>query len=94
VIPADWLEYMAKAEKEISQRPPDAPGRPRAIKKQTSNRQRIALSQTRNTIKAMFQSESQWNQTPIRSDTKGLTLNVGGSCEPDSPHGKSTQSRS
>lgn len=94
MLPADWLEYIAKAEREAGKRPENVPARPRTTKRMVSRRQRIAESQTNNTIKAMYQDESQWNTTPIRSDQDGLTLNVGGSCEPDSPHGKATQSRS
>jgi|tagenome__1003787_1003787.scaffolds.fasta_scaffold20587257_2 hypothetical protein len=94
MLPAEWSEYVAKAEREISSRPSDAPKKPRALKKMVSPRQRKALSQQANTIKAMYGQESAWNATPVRDNTKGLTLNVGGNCEPDSPHGKATQSRS
>ena len=94
MIPADWLDYMAQAEREQSQRPENAPAKPRPAKRLVSRRQRIVESQTNNTIKAMYKDESDWNATPIRSDTKGLTLNIGGNCEPDNNfHGKSTQSR-
>jgi hypothetical protein len=94
MLPAQWSEYIARQERAISARPSDAPSKPRAAKKMVSPRQRRALSQQANTIKAMYSEESAWNATPVRPDTKGLTLNVGGNCEPPSPHGKATQSRS
>jgi hypothetical protein len=95
MLPSEWLQYIAKKEAEIKQRPADAPKKPQVQKgRMMSARQRIASSQQRNTVKAMYQPESEWNATPVRPDTKGLTLNVGGTCEPDPPHGKATQSRS
>lgn len=92
MLPADWEEYLLKAEQEGRKRPPDAPAPARPIKKHMSARQRKAFSQQANEFKAGFMPD--YNPTPILNDSKHLTLNVGGNCEPDSPHGKDTTSRS
>ncbi len=92
MLPPDWLEYIAKVEREGRSRPPEAPKKPGPIKKHMSARQRIAFSQQANEFKAGFQMD--YNPTPIRSSQVGLTLNIGGSCEGPQEHGKDTSSRS
>jgi len=81
-------------EREVAQRPEDAPKRARPVKRMTSNRQRRAESGTRNTVKGIYQDVNQWNQAQTIDPSKvEFTTNLGGSCEPDRPHGKSTQPR-
>lgn len=98
-IPNDWqcfvLEYVAAAEAELKRRPDHSPKPARPITKLVSRRQRQALSGTGNTVKAIYTAPNQWNQAQtIDPDSTTFTTNVGGNCEPDKPHGKSTQSRS
>lgn len=93
-LPADWLAYIAAQEREQAKRPETAPARPRPVKRMTSNRQRRAESGTRNVVKATYQEVNEWNQAQtIDPTTTTFTTNLGGSCEPDRPHGKSTQPR-
>jgi len=94
MLSADWLAYMAGLERDIALRPQDAPKKGRAIKPMQSSRQRRALTGTRNTVKAIYQPVNEWNQAiTIDPDSTEFTTNLGGNCEPDSPHGKSTQPR-
>jgi hypothetical protein len=95
MLPADWEEYVAKAEREIALRPQESPKAARPIKKMTSSRQRRALSGTGNAVKAIYQPMNQWNVAITIDPSKTtFTTNLGGNCEPDRPHGKATQSRS
>lgn len=78
MIPADWLEYIAKAEKELK-RPPNPPKRrqPKVTRHQ-SREARIVSGQTKNPIRAIYQPESQYSQTPtINPDEHTLTREVG-----------------
>jgi hypothetical protein len=95
VIPADWLEFMAKAEADIKKRPEHSPKPARPVKKMQSQRQAKAMSGTGNTVKAIYTTPNQWNQAQtIDPNSTTFTTNVGGNCEPDRPHGKATNSRS
>jgi hypothetical protein len=95
MIPADWLQYMAEAEREIAQRPQESPKSARPIKRMVSARQRRAESGKNNAVKAIYEVPNHWNQAQTIDPNKTtFTTNLGGNCEPDRPHGKSTQSRS
>jgi len=63
------------------------------VTRMVSPRQRTAMSQTDNGVKAIYDGDSA--PTPVRKDAKDLTLNVGGNCEPlnSGAHGKATNSR-
>jgi hypothetical protein len=94
MLPSDWEEYVVRLEREVASRPTTAPKRPRTTGRLVSQRQKIALSQSRNLIKASYQLESTWNQTPVIDPTETkFTTQLGGSCEPTQPHGKATQTR-
>jgi hypothetical protein len=92
MLPADWEEYMAKAERELAQRPQGSPKKARPVKKMMSPRQLRATQGTRSTVKAIY-GESGRAQTVDPTKTT-FTNNLGGNCEPDAPHGKATGSRS
>jgi hypothetical protein len=95
MLSADWLEFMAKAEREIASRPEGYPKPARPVKKLVSRRQRQALSGSGNTVKAIYTAPNMWNQAQtIDPNSTTFTTNLGGNCEPDNPHGKSTRSRS
>jgi hypothetical protein len=94
MLPADWAAYMAGLERDIAKRPENAPGRSRPVKKMQSARQRRASTGTRSSVKSIYQDVNEWNQAQTIDPTKTtFTTNLGGNCEPDAPHGKSTQSR-
>lgn len=78
MIPEDWLQYMAKAEKELK-RPPSPPRRRQPkITRMQSRRMRTVSGQTPNAIRAMYTVESKYNQTPtISSEDHELTREVG-----------------
>jgi len=63
------------------------------VTRMVSKRQRSAFSQTDNGVKAIYDGDS--TPTPVRPTAKGLTLNVGGNCEPlnSGAHGKDTRTR-
>lgn len=95
MLPADWEEYIAQTERTISSRPSDAPKKPPAVKRMTSRRQARAEHQTGNATRAIYQEPNNFNVAiTIDPEKTTFTNNLGGSCEPDRPHGKSTQSRS
>jgi hypothetical protein len=95
MLPADWEEYLIAAEKELKRRPDHSPKSPRPIKRLVSARQQRAQAGKANTVKAIYDGVNQWNQAQtIDPDKTTFTTNLGGSCEPDAPHGKATGSRS
>jgi len=77
VLPADWLEYMAAAERQIKQPPVPPKRRQPKVTRHMSRRQRIALSQSINSVKATYQPESKYNQTPTLPDGAETTREVG-----------------
>jgi len=86
---------MANAEAEIKKRPQESPKSARPIKRMVSARQRRAESGKGNAVKAIYETPNQWNEAQTIDPSKTtFTTNLGGNCEPDQPHGKSTQSRS
>jgi hypothetical protein len=92
MLPADWEEYVAGLEREIASRPSTAPKRTRTTGRVVSRRQRIALSQTNNTIKASYSIESVYNRTPLADDKAEFTTELGGTCEQlNQSHGHSTR---
>ena len=77
MLPKDWLEYVAAAERDIK-KPSDPPKRRQPkIKRMTSRRQRTAESQTANTVRAVYQPESKWNATPTQPEDWKGTHEVG-----------------
>jgi hypothetical protein len=65
MLPADWLEYVRDAERNIK-RPPNPPKRhqPKVTRHQSS-RMRIVEGQQKDPIKAIFTPENQFNRTPL-----------------------------
>jgi hypothetical protein len=92
-IPDQWLTYMANAERELALRPIGSPKKVKATGRLESPRMRQANRQTRNGVKAIYQEPNQYNQAQLARGDERWTTNLGGNCEPDLPHGKSTQSR-
>src|SRR5579863_7767279 len=89
MLPADWLEYVAQAEKDIK-KPSDPPKRRQPkITRMASRRQRIANSQTPNIIRAMYVPESKWAVTPLADEKFVGTREVG----PDDVHNSATSWR-
>lgn len=69
---------QAAAERRQSQAPVPIKKHQRKIQRLPSSpRQARVSSQTQFFIKAMFEPESAWNETPIIDDTTGLTRDVG-----------------
>lgn len=92
MLPADWQEYVAKVERELASRPQGAPKKARPTKKMMSPRQLNAMKGTPSTVKAIYDGDKKYNQAQtIDPNSSTFTTNLGGNCEPDSPHGKSTQ---
>jgi len=77
MLPADWLAYIAEAERTI-QRPPAPPKRrqPKVTRHQ-SPRMRQIQGQTINPIKAIYGEENERNQTPTMPETWRGTKEVG-----------------
>jgi hypothetical protein len=91
-LPADWLEFVAKLEARAGQRPPEAPAKSRPLRRMTSPRQRLAETQTRNRIRAIYTKE--FIPTPIAKQGTVFTTDLGGNCESkQTPHGKDTRER-
>jgi len=77
ILPADWLQFIADAERDIK-RPPAPPKRRQPkVTRHKSREQRIAESQTKNTVRAVYNPESMYNQTPTRPETFVGTKEVG-----------------
>jgi hypothetical protein len=101
MIPAEWEEYIANAEKGQARRPSDAPKKPQVQKgKMMSPRQRRAFQGTSNFARSVYDGDKSRNQAIVAKDTeidggpKLWTWNVGGNCEGPSGHGKDTSARS
>lgn len=77
MLPADWLQYVADAERALK-KPPNPPKRLQPkVTRHMSPRQRTALSQTKNPVRAIYQQESQYNVTPLLPDGAKTTKEVG-----------------
>lgn len=88
MMPNDWLRYVAAKEREISERPADAPKKPQGVGKGrggqrlVSKRQAQAEKGQRNTVKAIYEEPNRFNQAQTIDPTKTLfTSNLGGNCE-------------
>jgi hypothetical protein len=77
MLPADWLEYVRDAERNIK-RPPNPPKRlqPKVTRHQSS-RMRIVSGQQIDPIKAAYQPENQFNRTPLAPSDFVGTREVG-----------------
>lgn len=64
MLPADWAEYVAQAEREIKKSPNPPKRRQPRVTRHKSRRQRIAESQTKNPVRAAYTTESKYNVTP------------------------------
>jgi hypothetical protein len=92
---ADFFELIAKLERQAKNRQPDPlKGRRPHITPMTSRRQRVALGQTDNAVRAAYNLDG--TPTPIRRTPQGLTLNVGPGCMSinECSSGKATAPRS
>jgi hypothetical protein len=69
-----WFAEAARSQKEVAD--PIRRRQPK-IARHMSRRQRIAFSQTRNPIRAIYGTESRWSQTPEAPDNTRFTRNVG-----------------
>jgi hypothetical protein len=77
MIPNDWLEYIAAAQKEIKRAPaPLKRHKPKVTRHQSRNMQ-IVSGQTSNPIRAMYQPESRYSVTPTLRDDATTTREVG-----------------
>jgi hypothetical protein len=77
MLPNEWLEYIAQAQKELK-RPPAPPKRRQPkITRHTSARMRIVGGQTSNPIRAMYQPENEYNATPLLPEKAETTREVG-----------------
>jgi hypothetical protein len=88
-LPADWLEYIANQERAIGRAPVPTKRTQPKVTRHMSRNQRTALSQTRNPVRAIYQPESQYNQTPTLPDGAETTHEVG----PGDVHNSATQWR-
>jgi hypothetical protein len=100
MLPADWLEYIAQAERESGRRPDTAPRKPQGVGRDKqgrglmSPRQRQAFRQTANPFRAAYEEVDERKFTATTPENNpNLTLNVGASCEPlnSGHHGRRTR---
>jgi len=87
----DILEWFAEAFRDIK-RPPVPPSRrqPRTTAFH-SPRQRVGLTQSSNFTRAVYNPDT--NPTPVRRDSRGLTLEVGPGDEFNPPRYRQRQGR-
>jgi len=87
---------QARAERDITRAPVPTRRHQPKITRHVSREQRIANSQSRNPIKAIYTDESKYNQTPVvhDEDERTMTREVGPGDEHNSTYrsGKATQS--
>ena len=69
MLPADWLQFIQQTSRELSKAPVPTKRRQPRITRHASRRQRIAESQTRNPIRAMYGTESKYNATPTKPES-------------------------
>lgn len=69
-----WFAEAARSQKEL---PDPVRRRQPRIARLMSRRQRVALAQTRNPIRAIYGTESRWNVTPEAPEKTEFTRNVG-----------------
>jgi hypothetical protein len=78
MIPEDWLEYMAQAEKQIKKTPDPLKKHKPKVTRHMSRRMRTVSGQTPNPIRAMYVPENEYNRTPtIEPEKHTLTREVG-----------------
>lgn len=87
-MPADWLEYVAKLERDIKKTPTPRRRLQPKVTRHQSGRQRAAFSQTRSFTRASYNLDA--TPTPIRANEDGLTRNLE---LPNWSTGKATDSR-
>jgi hypothetical protein len=68
MLPADWLEYVERRRRELKLPPYPVKRRQPKVRRMQSRRQRIAESQTRDPIRAMYCTETQYNATPTKPE--------------------------
>jgi hypothetical protein len=73
MIPDDWLEYVAKLQKDLKKPPVPTKRRQPKITRMKSRRMRIVDGQTPSTIRAIYGTETKYNATPT-IDPKDHTL--------------------
>jgi hypothetical protein len=77
MLPADWEEYLASAERDIK-KPPNPPRRYQPkVTRHMSRNQRIASGQSSNPIQAIYVPESKWSATPTHPEDWKGTKEVG-----------------
>jgi len=79
MLPATWLEYVAKCESEIKRTPTPTKRQQPRIKRMQSGRMKVASSQSPNFVHSVYVADA--SATPIRKTTEGLTRDLGGNCE-------------
>jgi len=78
MLPADWEEYLAQQEWVIKQSPVPTKRHQPKVTRMRSRRQQIAESQTSNSVRAVYQPESKWNETPtMPEEWRGIEREVG-----------------
>jgi hypothetical protein len=77
MMPKDWLEYMAEAERNIKQSPVPTKRHQPKVKRMQSGRMQTVQGQTANPIRAIFTPESRWNATPTMPEDWEGTKEVG-----------------
>ena len=87
-MPADWLEYVARLERDIKKTPSPRRRLQPKVTRHQSGRQRAAFSQTRSYVRASYNEDG--TPTPVRKDEEGLTRNL---LLPNWSTGKATGSR-
>lgn len=92
MLPNAWLEYIANAEREGAKTNSPIKRHQPKVTRNMSPRQRKAMGQTSNTIRAIYTTDS--SVTPIASPNSVWTRNLGGSCEdPNESRAKATKSQ-
>lgn len=94
-LPADWLEYIQKVQREQKKAPGPLKSHQRPVKGMESKRMQQIRRQTPNMTKAAFGLEPEHSQVPTMPNSWRGTLNLGGTTDSKNaaPTGKSTKTR-
>jgi hypothetical protein len=68
MLPADWLQFVQQTSRELGKSPVPTKRHQPKVTRHMSRRQRIAESQTKNPIRAMYTTESKYNATPTKPE--------------------------
>lgn len=91
-LEADILEEWIAKQRFQREAPRPLKGRMPKVTPMQSSRQRRALRQTADPVRASYNSEHPMNATPVRPNEEGLTRNL--EADPDYRAGKATETRS